>query len=631
MKPLNLVFRCATLGALAFFSLTTSRAANVASAPQSSTRWAETSASTSTLERGRVLLSIGDARALPMLRDVAQRALSQTQTSGPQNAGTLADDTLAACLWWGRAAQTFGARDESIQAWAQGLAVLNSASGHSRNALSLSLERDLRASLDTALRAGFPLRASDQTLQTLSDDVARGAWKPQRSTFLVPTIEYSNEASKSSNSSRELLVTSGNLPLSDNGGTSIGRTPSLYRSVDASTLPPALRMDRTLFGYVRDGASWRQIVRVLYAHDSNTQGRAEQTCLQFLRIWTVFNAFLGRSNTYANDGVTTVWMTTAAAEWPQKPSENWSAGAWIDSSPDQMILFRVGEARPAAEWLREVAHEYSHIAWPPFAGFQTPLEPFGNGRLGETLLMLWAAQTPQAFFPASETAQAQRNCLVHIERHALPALQGWLESDPRKAISTSGDQNALNQVLGLALEIERVYGADVLRRALDNATPDGFASWREAGIEYSMRRTTTRKSAILRANDLMRGFQGAMNQSSAKMWPSGNHWPIWLPGAIVSPNRSAIELAGRAPLKIKMDATVAAWIYVPSGAKMLRIFVQNASSASALLKVVGSWQATNARDSLLISVVGRAGWQRLELRATQEVTLSGARFERGAS
>jgi hypothetical protein len=534
-------------------------------------------------------------------------------------------------LWWGRAAQTFGARDESIQAWTQGLAALRSVSGNSRNALSLSLERDLRSSLDTSLRAGFPLRASDQTLQILSDDVARGAWKPLRSTFQFPAIEYSNEGAKApANPSRELLMTSGNLPLSDNGGMLVGRTPSLYRSLDAA-IPPALRMNQTIFGYARDGASWRQIVRVLYVANGNSQVRAERTCLQFLRLWTILNATLGRSNIYAKDGVTTLWMTTEAAEWPQKPPENWSAGAWIDSSPDQMILFRVGEMRPEAEWLREIAHEYSHIAWPPFAGFQSPLEPFGNGRMGETLLMLWAAQSPQAFFDDGEAALAQRHTLVHVERHALPALQNWLERNPQKAFSTSGDKNALNQLLGLAIEIERVYGADVLRRALDNAAPGGFAPWREAAIEYSMRRTTKRKPVVLRASDLMRGFQSAMNQSAAKAWPMGNNWPIWLPGAVAAPNRNAVELANRASLKMKTGATVAAWIYVPTGAKALRVLVQNLGSGTMPLKVVGSWQATNARDGLLISLVGRAGWQRLELRAVKDVALSGARFERDSS
>ncbi len=590
-----------------------------------------------TLERGRVLLSINDARALPILREVARRALSDFQAQ-PQNA-VQKDAAVTACLWWGKAAQTFNVRDEAIEAWAQGLATIRTfadANSFSNVAVSAD-ERDLRALLNTVLLDGLPLRATTQTLQTLSVEVAKSSWKPTLDTFKIPNlglpIEYSKVASANAPdaTSREFLITSGTLSLSN------VRTPSLYASFDAATLPTTLKMNRAVVGYARDGDVWQQKVRVLYCLvDDAEQTRAEEVTAQFLRVQSLYDNFLGQTNRYATDGVTTLWLTRQSAEWPQtSPADNWSAGAWIDSAPDQMILFRSGEARPEAEWLRETAHEYSHIALPPFAGFELPLEPFGNGRIGETLTMLWADASPSSFFSSDEQSEAQKNCEVHVQRHAIPALMTWLKTDPAKPLSLSGDQNALNQLLGLAIEIERVYGADVLRRSLNAASNGNYATWRESGIEYSMRRTTTRKPMVLHASDLLRAFQNVMHVVPANT-------AIWLTGALQHRSASGSiidflpdELARRAPLVLKAGESATGWIYFPTNAKTLRLDYKDLSSnkaaaAQTIIQIEGDWKTTITRHTLTIAVGRRTGWQKITVRAVRAATLNGAQFERNA-
>ena len=553
-----------------------------------------------------------------MLREVALRALENfaaKPNSEHKNAA------VAAFLWRGKAAQQFGARDEAIESWAQGLAVLRKFRVANRNLLSFrdSEETQLQTSLDAILSGGLPVTATWTTLQNLSSDVEKSAWQPVPDAFQFPETGAS-ERSKRDTISHAFVVTTGNLPLA------VARTPSLYAALDIATLPRELRMNAQVVGLARENeALWRQKVRVFYAStDAAEQERAEKTGAQFLRVQALFSTILGRENSYSSDRVTTVWISRQSAEWPRTaPADGWNAGAWIDSSADQMMLFRTGEERSPAEWLREIAHEYSHIAFPPFAGFQMPLEPFGNGRLGETILMLWAAQNPSTFFAPDEIDEARKNCRFHVARHAIPALDTWLESDPTKPLSTKGDAKSLNQLIGLALQIERVYGAAVLRRALDEAAKNGYEPWRRNAIEYSMRNTSPRKPIVLRASDLLRAFQNAMKAAPQKT-------PIWLPGALRHRDANgknialtSDELLNHAPLSLKKGESASGWIWFPKGARILEIL----ANTDDLEIRFGSAPTVSANALLKISLVGKSGWQKLSLRASGDIAIGSAQFE----
>ncbi len=563
-----------------------------------------------TLERGRVLLSINDARALPVLREVATRALSDFTA---QKTPISQETALRACFWWGKAAQTFGARDEAIEAWTSALATPN----FSTHATLSADEREARALLTAVLLNGLPLLAKTQTLQIIARENDQNAWHIAPLAFISPNIEYSK-----SPATRDFLVTNGTLNLP------VARTPSLYRALNAATLPDELKMTCVVVGFARDGEArdgekWRQKVRVLYAPiDEDERARAEKIAAQWLRVATLFDSFLGRLNTYCNDGVTTIWLTRQSGEWPQaSPNDNWNAGAWIDSAPDQMILFRSGEVRSEAEWLREVAHEYAHIAFPPFAGFASPLEPFGNGRLGETLLMLWAAQSPAIFSMPDERDQMRKEGEVHVARHAIPALETWRSLDPTQPLSTKGDADNLNQLIGLALQIERVYGADILRRALDFASQNKEEAWRRNGIEYSMQKNISRKPPVLRASDLLRGFQSTLS------WLP-NDTPIWLSGALQLRDAkgkivalTARDLENRAPLVLKKNEAAAGWIYFRANTE-LTISVDRMA-----LQIDGDWKTKTAANAFSLFNAGKSGWRKLSFRATRDVVIQSARLK----
>src|SRR5206468_11771889 len=59
-----------------------------------------------------------------------------------------------------------------------------------------------------------------------------------------------------------------------------------------------------------------------------------------------------------------------------------------------VYLYAVGEDRAPAEWVREVAHEYSHVVLPAFGPFASP-ERWANGYLGVRLFLKWLIDNEQ--------------------------------------------------------------------------------------------------------------------------------------------------------------------------------------------------------------------------------------------
>src|SRR5579883_483559 len=57
-----------------------------------------------------------------------------------------------------------------------------------------------------------------------------------------------------------------------------------------------------------------------------------------------------------------------------------------------LYFYDTGDKRSSIEWIREIAHEYSHLAFPAIGGNYTAPEAWANGYLGERLLVRWLAR-----------------------------------------------------------------------------------------------------------------------------------------------------------------------------------------------------------------------------------------------
>jgi hypothetical protein len=603
--------------------------------------------------------------------DVLSGQPALPQTGAPADALRQAS---RAHLLWGVAADKFGGalgRDEAITAWARALKLAGDDNPEANVPAA-----DARFRLTAVLRQGLPLVATDDALQTIAHEVHGDLWTPQRFPFdlstlrLEPGTPVEPGTPEAALGAQQLLVTSGKLfppALTGNAAGSddeaeLARVPPFYRVVAPEALPPALKLDRLALGYARETSGpnrglWRKVVRVYYASPYLTKdhrddsARAEALCAQFLKIHALLQTALGLENPHTDDRVTTLWLLEISALWPNDdedpqvqaelglhtplvntpqmpggrielpvevtPYETpWQAAGQTAAAPGEVMFYRMGEARSEGEWLRQLAHEYGHVVLPPFDGFEPPLEPFGNGKLGETLALLWAAQLPIAqMLPPNLSSSDEDGARLtaqldgYVTREIAPALQLWNTSGPQSPLRHSGASDGLRYLRGLAVYVERVYGAHVLGAALQKVAVKSAAP--------------SLAAPPLTAQSLLDAIAQVLRAKTE------TPLPVWLPGAFAGEQASS-ALTKRAPATLAANTRAAAWLYVPATASTLRVFWQGAQPP----RIEGDWQQTTpmtpGERTLDIAVAGHAGWQRFVFVAPAVVEVAGAQFLRAA-
>lgn len=643
----------------------------------------------------------------------------------PQS-GPLAGLTQRAAFahfWWGKAADTFARQKDSRDIAITALTRAYRLAGPNRFE-SNRLSRDSVFLLKAILREGLPAVASDDTLDTLS---SLAMWKPHRFGFRYSSIAFNpivplptrlEARPQSTLMTQDLMVTQGTIFPPESALTRSGNDKAviapLYRKIEQDRLPGVLKLPYMVAGYARETSGpnrglWRQVVRVFYPHPVLTRHnrddrvRAELLAAQFLKLHFLARAGLGLDNPYAPDGVTTLWLSEVSALWPlddddpdvqqeigiRMPKSNvplpagqgppaevewsalsmpWLAAGQVESSPGDILFFKMTQPRSEAEWLREIAHEYGHVALPPFGGFQAPLEPYGNGEIGETLGAMWAlaasgefdisaptpvqlpatvtsladtSPNPSTAIDANQSAAtvgANRNASrtvsvaakrelsmgealqAHVAREAIPALRWWNAQGPNSPLRRDGTSSGLKYLQGLSVHVERVYGARVLGaacRPLVKRSATTFAIAAHIGSSNT--------------DSLMDSLRSALRDPFAA---GSKYFAVWLPGAVetLPPNLPSGQFVNRATLMLRPKERIAGWLYMPPSAKTLHIEWKAAPANG--LRVEG-WQATTrpplmagASGALELNIGQRDGWQRWALVAAGEVTIMGAWFER---
>ena len=621
------------------------------------------SATQTILTRGQSLLEQNDPSCVPLLRDAAQNALKSLSASANGNALSLVplpDDALTAKLalsaiqahaLWGRAADQFGRRDEAITALVRGKTLLTA----TRVQPEGTLARDLNLQLNALLRNGLPLVAPDDVLDAIAARSHENMWRARRFDF-TPTAKTALDALPKTS----LLITDGQLFPPAERNHSLVQIPPFYRPDPTlaganlqealDRLPPSLKLNRMIAGYEQvasgpNAGQWRQAVRVFYASPFLTKDkrddapRAELLATQFLKVHSLFDSQLGASNLYArgtrDEGVTTLYLLEISALWPQddddpvvltnlgpkmppvntgpKPvtvessttaiSRPWQAIAGRDEAgaPGEILFWKAGLKRSEGEWTRELFHEYAHVALPPFGGFRPPLEPYGNGLIGETLGMMWAAQNPGAL-DTGTTNDARADFLLHVSKQAVPARMAFLGSDPT-APRLAGSSTDLKFLQGLTVVVERVYGAPLLGRVFAPLAIRGAGTQNLAA-----------RRSLLNAQSLLDGLGGVMKTNFA----AKKSLPIYLPAAL-DVALDANALSTRAPVQLKAGSHASGWVYVPTGATTLRIDSSKISALGTPFKRDG--------EATRLYFGDKDGWQKIMLVATSDTAIQNARFE----
>ena len=214
------------------------------------------------------------------------------------------------------------------------------------------------------------------------------------------------------------IYTDGNLtaPASD------PKTAPLYRNIPTSQLPAELKSTQILYIYSIPASTYYSGLATLQLKvrfsDSKDAILATHLAQMMLQAKLIDDNFLDRKPT-----VLTLWLESVNADWPNSVNVNsgWEAAAKIDSEPNSIMVFRIHEARTDTEWMRELMHEYGHVAWPDFKTFVPPIEPNANGVLSETMEPIWFAQNRE------DDEDNRKTVYPLVEQTALPVLQNWLK------------------------------------------------------------------------------------------------------------------------------------------------------------------------------------------------------------
>ncbi|HEY0076667.1 MAG TPA: hypothetical protein VGB77_21470 [Abditibacteriaceae bacterium] len=692
-----------------------------------------------------VLQNAAQQSLTPLTNAAGPQILSMPPENMPRSPafGLILRQAAEAHYWWGMAADRFARRDISLTAYARAARFYaGDRSG------TYSAARDALPNLRGGLMEGLPRVAPDDTLDTIATLAHGGLWKPLKLSFNLPDESFRFVPSGGLGTAQptaqaqplEFLITDGKLfmsPAARDVQGNLVQVPPPFRNIEENALPRVMKMSSVVMGYVRenDGPNrglWRQVVRVHYSHSSMTaknrddRPRAEILALQFLKLHALVERATGLQNPYSTlvrpgeNPVTTIWLSEVSALWPadeddpailaalgmvympkvnvpgSKPRENteldispfsrpWLAAAQSDDAPGDIVFFKVAEPRSEAEWLRQLAHEYGHVVLPPFNGFLPPLEPFGNGVLGETLAMTWIANAVEVFdTPQEDLAQARRSSgaatanatvdnsaqsagaqliagegglrnapaapgndfrlevLNHVSLQALMALNDWNEEGPGSPLRKHQRDEGLHYLQGLNTYVERVYGAALLSEIMQSL-PRIAEAPRSNEIVPGLNPTNIFALPVpfstppppMQAGAFLENLAIALKNPFAD---GQTTLPIWLPGALLTPTTkmTAPELASRAPMGLKANERAVGWLYVPPAANALRLEWKAPANAKSL-SVEGGWksapiasQTPGATRALRLDMAGRSGWQRFAFTPPVDISWSGAWFEKSA-
>ena len=130
-----------------------------------------------------------------------------------------------------------------------------------------------------------------------------------------------------------------------------------------------------------------------------------------------------------------------------------------------LYLYTVDTPRSSIEWIREIVHEYSHLALPAVGGYTAP-EYWANGYLGERLLVRWFMRGTDG--PKKvEYAWGDFSGAPNFTRLLItPALALYKKLGPNKTWLARKDELGMRYFIGQALTFDDKYGAKRLGDAL---------------------------------------------------------------------------------------------------------------------------------------------------------------------
>jgi hypothetical protein len=206
--------------------------------------------------------------------------------------------------------------------------------------------------------------------------------------------------------------------------------------------------------------------RSAYVYSSSDGSKANLICTMHYQSADIANLALHMGKLLALlDDVYTQKMAAARAD------DGYPFNVWLcDTAPvssggeqwqNNIYFYDVGDDRSSIEWIREIAHEFSHLAFQAVGGTYTFPEAFANGYLGERLLVRWLARGSSGGRPSVEADWGRTFAgYPNFDRLLLaPALKEFSAHGLTKIELARRDDVGMRYMIGMMLYVDDNCGS----------------------------------------------------------------------------------------------------------------------------------------------------------------------------
>jgi len=229
--------------------------------------------------------------------------------------------------------------------------------------------------------------------------------------------------------------------------------PKLYLATPARDPQQGILFAKVAYLFVpvssSNGAPLRLFCRVHYVTPDDAPLAARMT-----RLLALAHDTLVRRTQHADwggDAPFDVWLMRSG----KAGGEQWQRN---------LYFYDLDAPRSSIEWIREIVHEYSHLALPAIGGYKDP-EYWANGYLGERLIVRWLQRRPHG--PALVTQMwGDFSGAANFNRLLIsPALALYQKVGPSPVWLARTDADGMRYLIGQALTLDDHDGSPALAAA----------------------------------------------------------------------------------------------------------------------------------------------------------------------
>lgn len=221
--------------------------------------------------------------------------------------------------------------------------------------------------------------------------------------------------------------------------------------------------NRVLHGYVQEGkGEWQLAFRVLYhSEQEGAAALAPRAMRALLRVRAALTAMVGDPRRALASPVD-LWIRSDG-----------NGGA--EQSGPNLYLLGTGGVRDPVELLRQVAHEVGHLALPAVGPLTEP-ETWGNGFLGEVLILRWLSRAADG----SEAVAPRDGLAAYVRQEAEPLARAFAAAGWGALAGNERSIGGLRLLLGMVLHLEDTHGPEAVARLLRTVRGSTLTDWAAA-------------------------------------------------------------------------------------------------------------------------------------------------------